>query len=177
MSLFFFIRWRKERESMEMMEMADVSHQPLSHYFGFRVTLSHNFDFHDKVPSLEEIDWAQALTWFARTFLPLVVGMARVSICSGGSDGESWFHRYCSCSILNLAVLTLWDSFLKAGLGKVARVDDVDDEVSMLLGLLAICSRWRICVVISSSSYTSRTRLSGCLGCVFWLEGRKWSFI
>ena len=62
----------------------------------FMMTLSLNFNFRDKIPSPEEIDWAQALTWFARTYLPLVVGMARVRICSGGSDGGSWFCRLCS---------------------------------------------------------------------------------
>ena len=72
-----------------------------------------------------------------------------------------------SCSIhsmLNLAVLTLGDSFLKVGPGKEARVDDLDDEVSMLLGNLVSSLRRRTCDVISSRSCMFWTGSSGCLG-------------
>ena len=42
--------------------------------------------------------------------------------------------------MLNFAVLTLGDYFLKVGPRKEAWVDELDDEVSMLLGLLDTCS-------------------------------------
>ena len=69
--------------------------------------------------------------------------------------------------MLNHAGLTPGDSFLKVGPEKEARVDDLDDEVSMLLGLLASCSILRVCVLISSCSCIFSSRSSGCLGDVF----------
>jgi len=89
MSLFFFIRWRRGRgwrwwrwwtRRIGLHLVTSV----------FVMTLSRNFSFRDKILSLEEIDWAQALTWFAWTYLLLVVGLAGVRICSGDSDGGFW---------------------------------------------------------------------------------------
>ena len=51
--------------------------------------------------------------------------------------------------MLNPAVSALGDSFLKAEPGKEVRVDDLDDVVSMLLGLLDTCLGWRARDVIS----------------------------
>ena len=67
---------------MLMIKMVVVLHQPPFHVILVLVlTWSRNFSSHDKVSPLGEIDWAQYLALFARTSLPLVVGMAEARSC------------------------------------------------------------------------------------------------
>ena len=123
------------------------------------MTLSRNFSFRDKVlsPLPEEIDWAQALTWFAWTYLPLVVGMAGVRICSGWQWWwiliPSLLLMSCSLrSMLNPVVLALGDSFLKTRPWKEARVDNIGWWGVHAFEISATCSGGRAHDVISSRS-------------------------
>jgi len=120
MSFFFFIRQRKERERMKMVEMAYTSH-----WFSWWPDQSLRFSWQG--PAVREIDCAWVLTWFAQTFLPLVVSMAGVRSCLAVVDPESNVI-FMSCSLHSspdLLVHTQGDSFLKASLGMKALVNDL----------------------------------------------------
>ena len=81
-----------------MMKAVVVSHWPACHVISvLMLTWSQNFNSYDKVPPPREIDWAQDLGLFAQASLSLVVDMAEVRTCSGGSDGGSRFHYRFSC--------------------------------------------------------------------------------